>query len=54
MHPERAGAFTGEISAEMLRHLFATYVILGHSERRALFGESDEFRGSARIIRGSQ
>lgn len=43
MHPERSGAFTGEISAEMLRHLFATYVILGHSERRALFNESDEF-----------
>ncbi len=43
MHPERAGAFTGEVSAEMLRHLFATYVILGHSERRAYFQESDEF-----------
>jgi triosephosphate isomerase (TIM) len=43
MHFERSGAYTGEISAEMLRHLFATYVILGHSERRALFQESDEF-----------
>lgn len=42
MHHERSGAFTGEVSAEMLRHLFATYVILGHSERRALFNESDE------------
>lgn len=43
MHPERSGAFTGEISAEMLRHLFATYVLLGHSERRVQFDESDEF-----------
>jgi len=43
MHPERSGAFTGEISAEMLRHLFATYVLVGHSERRVQFAESDEF-----------
>ncbi len=43
MHPERSGAYTGEVSAEMLRHLFATYVILGHSERREYFKESDEF-----------
>jgi triosephosphate isomerase len=43
MHPESAGAFTGEVSAPMLRALFATHVILGHSERRALFGENDEF-----------
>lgn len=43
MYPARSGAYTGEISAEMLRHLFATYVILGHSERRAYFEESDEF-----------
>ena len=42
MHFEASGAFTGEISAPMLRALFATHVILGHSERRALFGESDE------------
>src|SRR5207248_771040 len=35
-------AFTGEISAPMLRALFATHVILGHSERRILFGERDE------------
>jgi triosephosphate isomerase (TIM) len=41
MHHEAAGAFTGEVSAPMLRALFATHVILGHSERRTLFGETD-------------
>ncbi|MDI3288130.1 triose-phosphate isomerase [Polyangium sp. 15x6] len=43
MHPEPAGAFTGEISAPMLKDSGATWVILGHSERRQLFGETDEF-----------
>jgi len=43
MHPEKNGAFTGEISAEMLRTLYVTFVILGHSERRTLFGETDAF-----------
>lgn len=43
MHPDAAGAFTGEVSPGMLRQLFVTYVILGHSERRALFGETDAF-----------
>ena len=42
MHFEASGAFTGEISAAMLRSIFATHVILGHSERRTLFGETDE------------
>src|SRR6266513_439221 len=42
MHWERGGAFTGEISPAMLRDLFVRYVVLGHSERRALFGETDE------------
>ena len=42
MHFEAAGAYTGEISAEMLRHLFCKFVILGHSERRQYFGETDE------------
>jgi triosephosphate isomerase len=43
MHPEPFGAFTGEVSAPMLRENFVTHVILGHSERRAHFGESDAF-----------
>ena len=43
MHAEASGAFTGEVSAPMLRAIFATHVILGHSERRTLFGERDEF-----------
>jgi triosephosphate isomerase len=42
MYWERSGAFTGEISAPLLRDLFVRYVVLGHSERRALFGETDE------------
>ncbi len=43
MHPETNGAFTGEVSAPMLRAFFATHVILGHSERRQYFGETDVF-----------
>ena len=43
MHPAKNGAYTGEISAEMLRTLYATHVILGHSERRTYFGETDAF-----------
>ena len=36
-----SGAFTGEISASMLKDVGAEYVIIGHSERRAMFGETD-------------
>ena len=42
MHWEANGAFTGEISAALLRDLLVRYVVLGHSERRMLFGETDE------------
>lgn len=38
---ERQGAFTGEVSAAMLRDAGATHVIIGHSERRRLFGDTD-------------
>ncbi|MFN0063134.1 MAG: triose-phosphate isomerase, partial [Myxococcaceae bacterium] len=41
-HWEASGAFTGELSAAMLKSAGATHVILGHSERRQLFGETDE------------
>jgi len=42
---KKGGAFTGEVSAEMLVNLGIPWVILGHSERRALLGESNEFVG---------
>jgi triosephosphate isomerase (TIM) len=40
-HPKTGGAFTGDISAAMLKDAGASYVIVGHSERRAGYGESD-------------
>jgi triosephosphate isomerase len=42
MHEEASGAFTGEVSAAMLVELDVEAVVLGHSERRELFGETDE------------
>jgi triosephosphate isomerase (TIM) len=42
MHEPNEGAFTGEVSPVMLRDVGCTHVILGHSERRQLFGETDE------------
>ena len=41
-HSEQSGAYTGEISASMLKSVDCDYVILGHSERRAYFGEDNE------------
>ena len=41
-HWEKDGAFTGEVSAGMVREAGAEYVIVGHSERRAMFGETDD------------
>ena len=45
VHWERSGAFTGEVSAAMLRGLKVKYVVIGHSERRQWFGETDELVG---------
>lgn len=42
MYWEKSGAFTGEINAEMIKSTGAGYVIIGHSERRQYFGETDE------------
>lgn len=43
MYPEEKGAFTGEISPVMLKDAGCTYIILGHSERRHILAESNEF-----------
>jgi triosephosphate isomerase len=45
MHQAESGAFTGEVSASMLRELDVHGVILGHSERREMFGETDKALG---------
>jgi triosephosphate isomerase (TIM) len=45
-HQEESGAYTGEISTSMLRSSGCTYVIIGHSERRQYFGESNQLIGS--------
>ena len=43
---QEAGAFTGEVAPAMLTDIGCRYVIVGHSERRSLYGESDEFTAS--------
>ncbi|ADY13259.1 triose-phosphate isomerase [Sphaerochaeta globosa] len=48
------GAFTGEVSALMLKDLGVTNVILGHSERRALYGETDQFINKKVLLALSQ
>ena len=42
MHFEEKGAYTGEVSGQMLKAINVDYVIIGHSERRQYFGETDE------------
>lgn len=42
MHWEESGAYTGEVSGQMLKSVGVEYVIIGHSERRAYFAETDE------------
>ncbi|HSO18527.1 MAG TPA: triose-phosphate isomerase, partial [Desulfosarcina sp.] len=42
-YPETSGAFTGEVSPTLLKDVGCRYVIIGHSERRQLLGEADEF-----------
>jgi triosephosphate isomerase len=53
-HWEASGAFTGEVSAAMLEDVGCTYVIVGHSERRQFFGETDEMVNKrTRAVRGA-
>lgn len=42
MNAEEKGAYTGEVSGEMLKAIGVEYVIIGHSERRAYYNETDE------------
>ncbi|MFQ5861995.1 MAG: triose-phosphate isomerase [Candidatus Brocadiales bacterium] len=46
MHWENKGAFTGEVSGDMIKEVGCTHVILGHSERRHIFGETDSMINS--------
>jgi triosephosphate isomerase (TIM) len=48
-----SGAYTGEVSVMMLREFYVHYVILGHSERRAIYGESDEII-NAKILKARE
>ncbi len=42
-HPDESGAFTGEVSVSQIKDIGVEYALIGHSERRTLFNESDEF-----------
>lgn len=53
MHSETEGAFTGEISPVQLKSVGVTHVIIGHSERRQLFGETDE-SVNAKVLAAAQ
>lgn len=50
MHEKASGAYTGEISADMLVSVGCKWVILGHSERRQFFGETDALVGEKTIV----
>lgn len=54
LYPEEEGAFTGEISAAMLRDAGASWVLTGHSERRHVLGEDDEFVARKTVFALSQ
>jgi triosephosphate isomerase len=54
MHEAREGAFTGEISASMLREVGCSHVLLGHSERRQFFGETDDGVAGKALAAGAQ
>ena len=43
IHSDKNGAYTGEVSALMVKEIGCTHVLIGHSERRHLFGETDAF-----------
>lgn len=53
MSEQDNGAYTGEVSGFMLKEIFVNYVILGHSERRAIYGESDEMI-NAKILKAHE
>jgi len=53
MHWEKGGAFTGEISATMLRALHVKYVVLGHSERRTSFADHARRRSGIGSVNGA-